>query len=55
MFPISLQHICRGATISGGVEIYGRSGFDFFFSGGESVADGGESTAAEANTRFVLG
>ena len=24
-----LQHICRSATISGGAEIYGRSGLDF--------------------------
>ena len=31
------KHICRSATISGGAEIYGRSGFDFFFTGGESI------------------
>ena len=32
VIPISvllLQHICRSATISGGAEIYGRSGLDF--------------------------
>ncbi|XP_067684012.1 myotubularin-related protein 14-like isoform X2 [Haliotis asinina] len=30
------KHICRSATLSSGAEMYGRSGFDFFFSGGES-------------------
>lgn len=31
------KHICRSATISSGTEIYGRSSFDLFFTGGESV------------------
>ena len=34
------QHICRGATISGGAEIYSRQVYDMFVSG----SGGGEST-----------
>ena len=46
---VSLQHICRGATISGGAEIYGRSSLDFFFSGGENIPDpDAEGNASEA-------
>ena len=30
------RHICRSATLSGGPEIYGRSGLDYFFAGNES-------------------
>ncbi|XP_071449239.1 phosphatidylinositol-3,5-bisphosphate 3-phosphatase MTMR14 [Hetaerina americana] len=33
------KHICRSATLSGGPEIYGRSGFDYFFSGADNAAD----------------
>ncbi|CAG7815745.1 unnamed protein product [Allacma fusca] len=38
-FPVPVilynnKHICRSATLSGGPEIYGRSSFDYFFSGG---------------------
>lgn len=37
-FPLPIilykgKYICRSATISGGPEIYTRSGFDYFFSG----------------------
>ena len=46
------KHICRSATISGGVEIYGRSGFDFFFTGGENIPDG-QGNPAEA-TKLVV-
>ncbi|KAK2188328.1 hypothetical protein NP493_135g00014 [Ridgeia piscesae] len=38
------KHICRSATISGGAEIYGRSGIDFFFTGGESIPGGSTNT-----------
>lgn len=30
------RHICRSATLSGGPEIYGRSGFDYLFAGTEA-------------------
>lgn len=33
------KNICRSATLSGGAEIYGRSGYDFLFAGGESLPD----------------
>ncbi|KAK7792665.1 hypothetical protein R5R35_012024 [Gryllus longicercus] len=33
------KHVCRSATLSGGPEIYGRSGFDYFFSGSENPPD----------------
>ncbi|XP_074645577.1 phosphatidylinositol-3,5-bisphosphate 3-phosphatase MTMR14-like [Tubulanus polymorphus] len=46
------KHICRSATISGGAEIYGRSGFDFFFSGGESIPADMETVAS--NTDWQL-
>ena len=29
----AFQNICRSATLSGGPEIYGRSGYDFLFAG----------------------
>ncbi|XP_072027148.1 phosphatidylinositol-3,5-bisphosphate 3-phosphatase MTMR14-like isoform X2 [Amphiura filiformis] len=38
------KHICRSATLSGGPEIYGRSGLDYFFSGGGSL---GNDSASE--------
>ncbi|XP_063953447.1 myotubularin-related protein 14-like isoform X3 [Lytechinus pictus] len=38
------KHICRSATLSGGPEIYGRSGFNYFFSGGESAEPEDEET-----------
>lgn len=31
------RHICRSATLSGGPEIYGRSGLDYLFAGSEGV------------------
>ncbi|XP_046747257.1 myotubularin-related protein 14 [Diprion similis] len=31
------KHICRSATLSGGPEIYGRSGLDYFFSGNDGA------------------
>jgi len=43
------KHICRSATISGGVEIYGRSGFDMFFTGGESIPGGAPATPESSN------
>lgn len=33
------KHICRSATLSGGPEIYGRSGLDYFFSGSENAPE----------------
>ncbi|XP_054281383.1 myotubularin-related protein 14 [Macrosteles quadrilineatus] len=30
------KYVCRSATLSGGPEIYGRSGFDYFFAGDQS-------------------
>ncbi|XP_071810150.1 phosphatidylinositol-3,5-bisphosphate 3-phosphatase MTMR14-like isoform X1 [Asterias amurensis] len=42
------KHICRSATLSGGPEIYGRSGLDYFFSGGESLG----SQAANSEEAF---
>lgn len=49
-YIILMQHICRGATISGGAEIYGRSSLDFFFSGGESIPNPDEEgNSAEAS------
>lgn len=33
------KNICRSATLSGGPEIYGRSGYDLLFAGGESIPD----------------
>lgn len=38
------KHICRSATLSGGPEIYGRSGFNYLFSGGESAELDDEET-----------
>lgn len=29
------KHVCRSATLSGGPEVYGRTGLDYIFSGGE--------------------
>lgn len=42
-FPIPViffrgKHVCRSATLSGGPEIYGRSSYDYFFSGEEASA-----------------
>ncbi|XP_046985343.1 myotubularin-related protein 14 isoform X1 [Schistocerca americana] len=40
--PVILYHgknICRSATLSGGPEIYGRSGLDYLFSGSENAGD----------------
>lgn len=31
------RHVCRSATLSGGPEIYGRSGLDYLFAGSEGV------------------
>ncbi|XP_077983103.1 phosphatidylinositol-3,5-bisphosphate 3-phosphatase MTMR14-like [Glandiceps talaboti] len=31
------KHICRSSTLSSGAEIYGRSGYDYFFTGGNGV------------------
>ncbi|XP_070557546.1 phosphatidylinositol-3,5-bisphosphate 3-phosphatase MTMR14-like [Ptychodera flava] len=31
------KHVCRSATLSSGPEIYGRSGFDYFFTGGNGL------------------
>jgi myotubularin-related protein 14 len=47
------KNICRSATISGGAEIYGRSGIDFFFTGGESIP-GQEAAMAMGNTEWQL-
>ncbi|XP_066997241.1 myotubularin-related protein 14 isoform X2 [Anabrus simplex] len=33
------KHICRSSTLSGGPEIYGRSGLDYLFSGSENGLD----------------
>lgn len=33
------KHICRSATLSGGPEIYGRSGLDYLFSGSDTQSD----------------
>jgi myotubularin-related protein 14 len=30
------RHVCRSATLSGGPEIYGRSGLEYFFAGNET-------------------
>lgn len=38
------KHICRSSTLSGGPEIYGRSGFNYLFSGGESAEPEDEET-----------
>ncbi|XP_072181608.1 phosphatidylinositol-3,5-bisphosphate 3-phosphatase MTMR14-like [Diadema setosum] len=38
------KHICRSATLSGGPEIYGRSGLNYFFSGGESAEPDDDET-----------
>ncbi|KAI0237240.1 Myotubularin-related protein 14 [Lamellibrachia satsuma] len=46
------KHICRSATISGGAEIYGRSGIDFFFTGGESIPGG--STNNDESSEWQL-
>ncbi|KAK6176875.1 hypothetical protein SNE40_015090 [Patella caerulea] len=34
------KHICRSATLSSGPEMYGRTGFDFLFSSGETIPNG---------------
>lgn len=31
------RHVCRSATLSGGPEIYGRSGLEYFFAGNETA------------------
>nr|XP_033333041.1 myotubularin-related protein 14 [Megalopta genalis]XP_033333042.1 myotubularin-related protein 14 [Megalopta genalis]XP_033333043.1 myotubularin-related protein 14 [Megalopta genalis]XP_033333045.1 myotubularin-related protein 14 [Megalopta genalis]XP_033333046.1 myotubularin-related protein 14 [Megalopta genalis]XP_033333047.1 myotubularin-related protein 14 [Megalopta genalis]XP_033333048.1 myotubularin-related protein 14 [Megalopta genalis] len=31
------RHVCRSATLSGGPEIYGRSGLDYLFAGSEGI------------------
>lgn len=31
------RHVCRSATLSGGPEIYGRSGLDYLFAGSEGT------------------
>ncbi|XP_046428969.1 myotubularin-related protein 14 isoform X1 [Neodiprion fabricii] len=52
------KYICRSATLSGGPEIYGRSGLDYFFSGNDGAnslppeeevdeATGGELTSGD--------
>lgn len=47
-FPVPVilfrgRNICRSATLSGGPEIYGRSGLDYFFSPEEITSDTHES------------
>lgn len=51
-FPIPVifyrgKYVCRSATLSGGAEIYTRSGFDYFYgssNGGKASDEIGEST-----------
>ncbi|CAB0009530.1 unnamed protein product [Nesidiocoris tenuis] len=46
------KNICRSSTLAGGPEIYGRSGFDYFFSGEETGLDDKE---AEKNDNLQPG
>lgn len=44
------RHVCRSATLSGGPEIYGRSGLDYLFAGSEAMVDearGGDSVLSD--------
>ncbi|XP_075219399.1 egg-derived tyrosine phosphatase isoform X2 [Lycorma delicatula] len=41
------KHICRSATLSGGPEIYGRSGLDYLFSGEEATSIGEDCAEEE--------
>ncbi|KAJ1525944.1 hypothetical protein ONE63_009130 [Megalurothrips usitatus] len=41
------KHICRSATLSGGPEIYGRSGLDYLFSGSDTQSEEKESKEDE--------
>ena len=52
-YPTTLlffKHICRSATISGGAEIYGRSGLDFLL-GAEAQR---QMEPAPEPTRFAV-
>jgi len=42
------KHICRSSTLSGGPEIYGRSGFDYLFSVTEASTEGGDEGLMDA-------
>ena len=45
-----LQNICRSATLSTTVELYGRSGVEWIFTGGKEDTVGGEDTQKSAST-----
>lgn len=61
-FPVPVilykgKYICRSATLSGGAEIYGRTGIEYLFYGTEPVCDNAENNSgseegasSEANT-----
>lgn len=46
-FPVPVilykgKYVCRSSTLSGGPEIYGRSGLDYLFSGSDALNDGND-------------
>ncbi|KAF5304510.1 hypothetical protein FQR65_LT07937 [Abscondita terminalis] len=44
------KYICRSATLSGGPEIYGRSGINYLFNGAEAVAEQYDNMDADPDT-----
>lgn len=44
------KYICRSATLSGGAEIYGRSGIDYLFYGGGAEASKSDDEAEPPET-----
>lgn len=54
-FPVPVilykgKHICRSSTLSGGPEIYGRSGLDYLFYG----SDNGDKSKEDNDTETVV-
>jgi hypothetical protein len=47
-----MQHICRSATISGGVEMYGRQFYDFFTSGSADSYSSNHRDAKGSTSRY---
>lgn len=47
------RHICRSATLSGGPEIYGRSGLDFLFAGNETGVEQDDEARAAGDTGIL--
>lgn len=58
-FPVPVimykgKHICRSSTLSGGPEIYGRSGLDYLFYGSDSTEKDEETETVVSQSDWQL-